>query len=221
MRSINLKTIVLVLLAGWLFQSCSDDSLNDSGVTAEEFNQRRSGGNGGGGNGGGGNGGGNNGGGNNGGSQDVDNLNNDILEDWTDLFLEIERYAGGMRPNASARAIAYVYLTAYETALPGMRGYTSNSDRLNGLDINRPSQNDKIDFEVALNTAFATAIDHFLINVPQNLEIKINEFQIKNESTLTEDLPSNVVTTSNNWGQYVAEQIIAYSLWVLDVLRRS
>jgi len=170
MRSIQLKTLIIILLTGWLFQSCTDDSANDAGISADEFNSRR----------GGRGGGGNNGNGNNGGNEDnqnVEDLENDILQDWTALLLDLERYAGGMRPNASARALAYIYMTAYETAVPGMRGYISNSEKYDELEINALPDRADVDYELALNNAFALAIDHFLINVPDDLNTRINAFK--------------------------------------------
>ena len=205
MRSIQLKTLIIILLTGWLFQSCTDDSANDAGISADEFNSRR----------GGRGGGGNNGNGNNGGNEDnqnVEDLENDILQDWTALLLDLERYAGGMRPNASARALAYIYMTAYETAVPGMRGYISNSEKYDELEINALPDRADVDYELALNNAFALAIDHFLINVPDDLNTRINAFKLENEEILSSGLSDEIITTSNGWGQYIAEQVIAYSL---------
>jgi len=142
----------------------------------------------------------------------VDALDTDILTDWTETLLELERHAGGMRPNASARALAYIYMAAYETAVPGMRGYVSNSERLDGLEISAPLANRDIDFEIALNTAFAQTIDHFLINVPADLEIQIEDNQEEKLESLSHGVSSSVIINSTSWGQYVAEQVIAYSL---------
>jgi len=63
-------------------------------------------------------------------NNDITKLDNDILKDWTDMLLSIEQYATGMRPNAATRSLAYIYLTAYETAVPGMRDYESNSKKV-------------------------------------------------------------------------------------------
>lgn len=200
----NKIILVLLIMVTWTFQSCSDDDNADNDVIAEDFRGGRNGGN--------GNGNGNQPGNNNGNTLPVDALDTNILEDWTDLLLELERYAGGMRPNASARALAYIYMAAYETAVPGMSNYISNSERLQGLEINSPNNNRNIDFEIALNTTFAKVIDHFLINVPADLEEQIKENEAENHENLTEGVSSSVIINSTSWGQYIAEQVIAYSL---------
>ena len=199
MRINNLKYLALIILTSWFLQSCSDEINADNDIVAEEFRDRSGHGD--------------------GGDRDDDlntlpvrALDNDILEDWTVFLLELERYAAGMRPNASARALAYIYLTAYETAIPGMRNYNSNSRRLEGLDLAPLSRGKEIDHELALNTAFAIAIDHFLINLPSDLEDQIQVFQNENEIALSQTLASAVVEDSKNWGSYIAEEIIAYSL---------
>jgi len=41
-----------------------------------------------------------------------------------------------MRPNIVTRSLAYIHLTGYETAIPFMDDYTSNTNRLNNFNIN-------------------------------------------------------------------------------------
>ena len=189
-------------MAAWLLPSCSEDnSLND--VAADEFRNGRGGNN---------NGGGIRGGNNN--ERDclpVDALDNDILSDWTSTLLEMEQHASGMRPNASARALAYIYLTAYETAVPGMKRNESNSSRLEGLDIEDAPETCGVDYELAINTALATAIDHFLLNLPTEERNKISALETEKETDLSQDLSDEIIDRSKEWGQYVAEEIIEYS----------
>ena len=145
------------MLFTFLAQSCSDD-LEDP--TTDEFTAEARRGGGGDGRGGDGRGGDGNNGPN---GEAVSSLSADVLTEWTDLFLELDRYATGMRPNATARAIGYINLAAYEVAVPGMRDYLSNEGRLPGLRIGNNSQN--VNWNIALNTAYADVIDHFLISV--------------------------------------------------------
>ena len=84
-------------------------------------------------------------------SKNVAAINNQIVNDWTDLMLELERYAGGMRPNASARALAYIHLATYETAVPGMKNHVSNTSRLEGFKISRQEIPRNVNWESALN----------------------------------------------------------------------
>lgn len=141
----------------------------------------------------------------------VDALDNDILQDWTSTLLEMEQHAAGMRPNASARALAYIYLTAYETAVPGMSRYTSNSTRLEGLDIEDIPERCAIDYELAINTALASSIDHFLLNLPDEQRAKIDALKDEKEERLSQDLSDEIIERSQEWGAYVSEEIIEYS----------
>ena len=59
--------------------------------------------------------------------------NNDVVAGWTDLYLDIERYLPGFRPAATARALAYINMAAYETAIPGMPHFVSNALRQDSL----------------------------------------------------------------------------------------
>lgn len=142
---------------------------------------------------------------------DVTGSGNELIRDWTDLVLDIERYAAGMRPNASARALAYIYLAAYETAVPNLRGYQSNVQRLNGLQIRRNQRGRNINTEIALNTCFSEVVDHFLINVPADHNNKISALHSSNEQQLTRGVSNRVVNDSEEWGSYIAQQIIEYS----------
>ena len=137
-------------------------------------------------------------------------LDNTISQTWNNLFVKLDQYAKGMRPNATARAMAYINLAAYETAIPGMRNLASTSRLLRGLEIPN-SPRGSIDFEVALNACYAEVLNHFLLHLPTNSRSEIAEL----EETLAEEYASNISTdlfsTSAEWGKEVAASIISYS----------
>jgi hypothetical protein len=193
MKTKYLKALFMIMILGLVFQSCSEDATVIEEST-EEF-------------------GGGQGGPDHDGQQskNVAAINNQIVNDWTDLLLELDRYAGGMRPNASARALAYIHLATYETAVPGMRDHISNAPRLDGLEIRRQEVPRNVNWEIALNACYADVIDHFLINVPSNFKSKIGELEEKKEDKLARNQPSKLINDSKKWGAYVAEQVIEYS----------
>lgn len=185
----------MCLTIGLLFSSCSKDEL----LSSEEIELR--------------------GGGNNGpndsnnpkGGGDVDKIAADILTDWTDLLLEIERYSTGMRPNATARALAYIELSGYETMVPGMRRYVSNTKRLQDFQIRDDERARRIDYEIALNRTMAIAIDHFIFNLPADERAKIEAFEEEKRADLIQGKSQNLVEDSESWGEYVANRVIKYS----------
>ncbi len=200
---------VAIVIALFTFQSCTDDSLLSNLETTEEAfsseTELRGGGH--------------------SHDDDVSELNSRVLTDWMDLFLELDRYAYGMRPTSTARAIAYINLAAYETAVPGMDDMKSNSGALEGLDIDYPEDMDNINYQVALNTSLATVMDHFLINVDQGKKSQISQLESKiarrfsrgnngpRQGQGTQGLGGNgnSNTSSEVYGKMIANQIIAYA----------
>lgn len=135
-----------------------------------------------------------------------------VLDEWTTLLLETERYAVGLRPNGSARALAYIYLAAYETMVPSTDDYRSNTLHLQELQIDpgHVNQND-VDVELALNACFAEVLPHFLLNFPGQYADRMADLNQQQSVRLSTDLSTRTVATSEAWGSYVAQQIIAYS----------
>ncbi|MEM9888213.1 MAG: vanadium-dependent haloperoxidase [Bacteroidota bacterium] len=144
-------------------------------------------------------------------SNDISQLNTNILAQWTNTFLEVERYAAGMRPNGSARAMAYIYLASYETAAPAMRDHVSAAATLGGIDVEVPSELGSIDWEIALNESFSITLNHFLINVPVAIKAKIDVVHDQLDSYLSIGVPPSVVSDSKSWGALVANTVIEYS----------
>lgn len=135
--------------------------------------------------------------------------NNTILE-WTELAVNLERYAAG-RPNTTARAMAYVYLAVYETIVPGMEGYESLENEYRNLSIRNREQPDSIIWDAAINAAFATALPHFLYQLPEDLEASISTLAESKNETFTLEHDANLIEASADWGQYVAERVIRFA----------
>lgn len=143
-------------------------------------------------------------------SVDVTLSTGHLAYEWTNLLLDLEQYAA-CRPNGSARAMAYIYLTAYETVVPDMEGYESTDDRFRGLRIRNGEREDDVDFQLALNTAFAEALDHFLLNLSEERRSSIEAAREAFEEVLSVGLSEDAIRHSREWGEYVAEQVIEYS----------
>ncbi len=199
MRKIDFKWSIAILVAIFLFQSCATDELDevidiDQVDTSEEEETD------------------NNGNTNRFGEQmNMTDSTSELVVEWSELFLELDRYATGMRPNATARAIAYINLAAYETAVADMPNYTSNTSRLNGLNINANQREDDVNVAIALNACYASVLDHFLYNVPRNINSGINSLENEKEEELEDGVSNDVIDDSKDWGRYVANRIIAYS----------
>ena len=189
MKAYLSKATLMLLFLGLFLQSCSKDELIET--NSEEFNN---------------------------GSKgkpkqegDIAKLNSSLIQDWTDLFLELDRYSTGMRPNATARAIAYIQLAVYETAIPGMRSHRSNTERLDGLSINDSNLPNKVDYRIAINACYSDVINHFLLHLPTDQRAKIEILEEENREKYSSNQNNSSVSSSIEWGEYVAQQIIAYS----------
>ncbi len=135
----------------------------------------------------------------------------ELIVQWNELFLVLDRYATGMRPNSTSRSLAYIGLAAYETAVADMPNYSSNENRLNGFNINFNRRPDDLDINIALNACYARAMDHFLYNVPNNINSGIDELEDDLEEQFSDDLSDDVIEESEEWGRYVANRVIDYS----------
>ncbi len=141
----------------------------------------------------------------------VASLTSDILKDWTDLMLDLEQYTYGMRPNGSARALAYINLAVYEVLVPGMESHASMDEQLRGLSMDDSEFSSATNFEIALNTAYAEVLEHFLSGLESTRLASIESFEQQKLADLGVNQSEAVLQASQNWGSYVAQRIISYS----------
>jgi hypothetical protein len=134
-----------------------------------------------------------------------------LIIEWNSLWLELDRYTFGMRPNATARALAYIHLAAYETVVDDMTGFTTNSSRLQNLNIDNSKRANTIDLNIALNTCYALVMDHFMYNTSSEMGGEIDFFKATKDNFFAQNISIQVLQDSRQWGKYIAEQVIAYS----------
>ncbi len=172
-----------------LLQACSSDEIVSDTSETENFSSKK---------------------GNKGPNNDENRLDNEVVISWMDLFLELDRYAEGMRPNASARAIAYINLTAYEVMASTNRAYQSNDRDFTDLDLRKRGE-DRVDLEIALNKAYQETFSHFLLNVPDSKMQEIELLYQSIEANKGLGLSNRIIKSSEELGTYIAEQVIAFS----------
>lgn len=145
-------------------------------------------------------------------TNDATVLSPSLAGEWTDLLLASERHARRLRPNGSARALAYIYLAAYETARPSMDGYRSTTRSLQGLRIEQGElDRGNLAVELALNACFADVISHFLVNLPPEYADDLLAFESAQREDLSVGVSETAIAEAEEWGTYVARQVIAYS----------
>lgn len=184
------KQVVLAsIMTATLFYSCQDDDDNsiDESVDAIDISDIITG------------------------RESVSDVTTQVIADWNTLWKEVDQYSREMRPTATARALAYIHLAGYETAVEDMTNYTTNSGRLDGFIINSSERESDVDVNLALNTCYALVYDHFMFNVESSIDAKIAQLQAFQEADLSVGLTSSEIENSIEWGTYIAEQVIAYS----------
>lgn len=136
-----------------------------------------------------------------------------LVTEWSDIWVTTDQFTNGFRPNTVTRNLAYIHLTSYETAVPFMDAYSSNGDRLTELNIDLGNLEDNVDLNLALNEAYARAIDHFMFNSQPFTVARrdIRNFREEQIEELSEGLSDNVIQSSRSWGRYVAQRVIEYS----------
>ncbi len=136
---------------------------------------------------------------------------NHITWRWAELYLEIEKDLPGFRPAPTCRAMAYIHMGAYETAVPGMNSYRSLSHVIpfEPPVLNYPA--DKINWPIALNAYYARVHRFFLFNANNDQVFRINSLEEQEHAVLSRDIAEGIVENSVKWGQDMADAIMAYS----------
>ena len=134
-----------------------------------------------------------------------------LITEWSDLWVSVDQFTNGMRPNTITRSLAYIHLTGYETAIPFMDDYSSNTTRFDELDIELDEFEENVDLKLALNRAYAIAFDHFMFSLAPNAREDVFRFRNEQEDELSEGLSRAEIENSQRWGRHVARRIIAYS----------
>lgn len=137
---------------------------------------------------------------------------NDLVWEWSELYLVIERNLPGFRPAPTCRAMAYINMGAFETAIPGMENYRSLSNVLQSFpSVQMQYDTSQIDWEIALNAYYSRTFSYFLYNATPAQRFEIERLESVQLNKLSENVPQGIIDISVQWGQKVANAIITYS----------
>jgi membrane-associated phospholipid phosphatase len=137
---------------------------------------------------------------------------NTVVRSWLQTYMDVEKDMAGFRPAATSRALGYIWMTAYETALPGMPDFISNETKLSGLDVpNLPLPSENYDWNIAINTAIAKSMRHLMPGADDTQLYLISNMEATVNSQLASGLSAEVVSNSKAWGAQVADAVMAYA----------
>lgn len=141
------------------------------------------------------------------------NYSNDIIFEWTELYLVVEKDLTGFRPAATSRALAYINMASYETALPGMPYFISNELKLKGLDLPvLPHDVTKYDWNIAINACMSKTFEHFLINKNVQHTVLIKNLEINLLDHYSNGVSQEIINNSVEWGRAIAAAVISYAI---------
>lgn len=142
----------------------------------------------------------------------VSQQSNMVAACWVRQFALIERWIAGMRPTVSARAMTYIHLAAYETALPGMPNFVSNQEHIQGLKIPPFVYDTKhINWNIALNACYAKMDSVFLISAGYKWNATITQLKDSLNTVLGKGVSDEDFKASVEWGLKVANTVWEYS----------
>lgn len=134
-----------------------------------------------------------------------------VIQDWNDLFLQVERYAAVYRPCPAARMMGYVGLANYEACVSGMPEYQSLASRYAGLNIPKAEEGLEYHWPTVVNNVTANLYRKFFANVQSSDQIKMATLESSLNSKFSSEVASDVYSRSRQYGIAVAEAVWAYS----------
>jgi hypothetical protein len=127
--------------------------------------------------------------------------------DWNELFLQVERYAGGYRPGPAPRALALMGLAAYEACLVGMPEYNSVAARYAGLSIPQADPQQVYHWPTVVNAIYGYMMPKFFPNVPADKVQDIAELESSLNAEFAGEAASDIIERSKAHGVAVAEAV--------------
>ena len=80
---------------------------------------------------------------------------------WQELFLEVERYAGGYRPGPAPRALGLMGFAAYEACVTAMPEYNSLESIFPGVNIPNVQDGAEYHWPTVVHAVYTTMMPHF------------------------------------------------------------
>jgi hypothetical protein len=135
-----------------------------------------------------------------------------VIVDWQDLFLEVERNAAVYRPCPAARMLGYVGLAAYEAAVPAMPQYQTLAPRFTGLVIPASEVGKTYNWPVVMNSLYAVLFKKFFSQVQASDQFKIATLESSTNSRYISSIPNEEYKRSKEYGIAVANAVWDYSV---------
>jgi hypothetical protein len=137
---------------------------------------------------------------------------NDIVWEWMEYYLVLERTLPGFRPAPTCRALAYINMGAYETAIPGTDHFVSLAQVIDDFPaLTHDGEAYQIDWTIALNAYYARTFEFFMFSATDQQRLDIQAKEASQLYLLSQGVPQGIVNASITWGRQVADAVINFS----------
>jgi hypothetical protein len=143
--------------------------------------------------------------------KNVKNYDSKVIQEWQDLFLQVERYAEVYRPCPAARMAGYVGLAVYEANVAGMPEYKSLASRYSGLNIPTAETGKEYHWPTVTNAVYATLYKKFFANVRSSDIFKIAALESTINIGFANSISAETIRRSKDFGTQVANAVWDYS----------
>ncbi|MFZ4476600.1 MAG: hypothetical protein ACOYPR_15490, partial [Saprospiraceae bacterium] len=140
----------------------------------------------------------------------VSSYTNDVVYDWNELFLQVERYAAGYRPGPAPRALAYMGISAYEACISGMPEFNSMASQF-GVTVPKADANLEYHWPTVINASNAKLMREFFYTASADNKAKIDQLQAKYDAIAQSEVSAEVFERSRQFGDAVATAVWNYS----------
>lgn len=137
----------------------------------------------------------------------VADYDNEIIHEWNELFLVLDRYAEGFRPVGITMVAAYTNLAVYEATVTGMPAYNSIANKYDGLTIPKAFTNQEYHWPTVINAVHSYMFGKFFPSLDQKYYSKIKALGEKYEKQYLTEVSQEVFTRSKNHGIAVAAAV--------------
>jgi PAP2 superfamily len=141
----------------------------------------------------------------------VAGYNGDIVVKWHELFAEIDRYAAGYRPVPAPRALGYINLAAYESAVAGMPTYQSLAKKSFNVTLPAIDPNKFYHWTACVNASYYTSFKLYFPNINADLKAKIEQLYTANNQAIANLASASVLTRSQKLGEDISNAIYTWS----------
>jgi hypothetical protein len=141
----------------------------------------------------------------------VENYSNDLLIDWGNLYLEIERYAPGYRPPISARTLGYIGFTIYESVVEGTRRNRSLAYLYPGLQVPGINYSEVYHWPTVVNAAYARSMNLYFPHIGSEFRNAIQQLEEERNLEYLKEIDNDVFERSRLHGRAVAMSVYQYS----------